>query len=140
MQNQFGAKLYGYSIPPIDFGWELTPTVESLIERLRETLTRIDVNRNYEFEEGGEGTDITTYDGVYDIATLLRHFKEAQTCARRTGWQGDNAEKPGYFTIPDQDEFWVGFVFKQCKSGRTYVVSPIPFPHLEEYLGYTGCV
>ncbi|HGB5894002.1 TPA: hypothetical protein ACIVVN_002314 [Salmonella enterica subsp. enterica serovar Kottbus] len=140
MQNQIGSKLYGYSIPPIDFGWELTPTVESLIEGLREALTRMDVNRDCEVEEAGNGTAIAAYDDVYELSSILRYYMEARTCARRTGWQGDNAEKPRYFIIPDECEFWVGFVFKQCKSGRTYVVSPIPFRHLEEYLEYVGCV
>ncbi len=48
------------------------------------------------------------------------------------GWEGIIQDGIWVFAIPDDVETKVGFVWKQDNNGTTFVISPIPLPHLRE--------
>jgi hypothetical protein len=55
-------------------------------------------------------------------------------------WEGDirgGYENLMIFSVPATDCNVVGAIIKQDNNGSTFVVSPVPFSHLE---GYIGCI
>ncbi|EDQ9666766.1 hypothetical protein KO48_003418 [Salmonella enterica subsp. enterica serovar Bredeney] len=134
MQNTPGSKLYSYAIPPIDFDWAIMPTVESLAGTIKAAIDKLGVNAEYVSEQ--YYTDQDAASTIWSVAKLYMCFLDAKERARKAGWDGTNSELPRYFTIPDELDVYVGFIFKQYNNGDTFVVSPIPLAHLEQYFKY----
>lgn len=112
---------YVYELGPIDFGWEHLASVE-------ETAARI----------GGDEARASVAPHTVDIsgptvAEFLASWSSAQVAARDRGWEGDFRNDPVVFWVPAVEvEFTYGFVLKQDNNGMTYVVSPVPLPHLDQ--------
>ncbi|EIZ2108912.1 hypothetical protein MOQ95_003499 [Salmonella enterica] len=134
MKSTPGSKLYSYAIPPIDFDWEIMPTVESLAGTIKAAIDKLGVNAEYGSEQYYAGQDATNT--IWSVAQLYMCFSGAIERAREAGWDGTNSELPRYFTVPDELDVYVGFVFKQYNNGDTFVVSQIPLAHLEQYFRY----
>ncbi|EHN6577561.1 hypothetical protein ACFDWB_004961 [Salmonella enterica] len=126
-------EMFSYAISPIDFDWVLAPKVSPLIERLKDEVDKLNLEfgqdeflRNFE--------ELETSDGLNNIRSIMRMYDGYQMAlryAREAGWEGDHVEPPRYFVIPAESDFYIGFTFKQENSGVTFVISPIPLPHLE---------
>ena len=98
----------------IDFGWEFLTTPDEF---------KLKIQNNYKspyLEELIDSFERDLYHAIY--------------LATNKGWEGDFCQKPRLFFIPmlDNDTIQYGFMFKQSHGGRTYVVSRVPLPHLEE--------
>jgi len=108
-----------YAAGPIDWEWELSPSVEKLKALVAE---REKSNPMYQY--GGLSAD-----GLMDL------FEHAKTDATAAGWEGDFALGPIVFTLPDPDSnsFAIGFAWKQSNNGSTFVMSPFELPWLSDY-------
>ena len=100
-----------YGISPIDFGWEMLPSIEDTAAQIARAAA-------------GE------YGEINAVEQFLQDFKVAKGMATRAGWEGDFRHEPKVFWIPDENAFAYGFVWKQDNNGETYVVSPQPLPWL----------
>lgn len=112
-------KLFTYAIAPIDFYWEFLVKVEDHAAMLAAAEAREQVKGvQEEFARDG-------------LAGFLAAWDDAQQAARQAGWEGDFAQSPRVFWLPTTDhEFSFGFVVKQDNNGTTFVMSPVPLPHL----------
>lgn len=109
-----------YSIVPIDFGWDLLPTVEEHIVRLRK-----EEDEAAEVGEAGTG---------HHSASVEADYAEAMSLASDAGWEGETAShgRPRVFFVPGDGRFDYGFVWKQPNNGTTFVVAPYPLPWLDD--------
>jgi hypothetical protein len=110
-----------YAVDPIDYEWDLLPTVKDVACKLAERLV-------VEREQVG-----FTYPRLADF---IEDFRHAQRLAKETGyWEGDY--RPGFeprvIWLPDPDlcRFAYGFVWKQSNNGTTFVISPQPLEWLD---------
>lgn len=110
-----------YEIPPIDFNWEYLPTVEETAVTLASQEAKVLVR---------EG-NLSSIPGM-DCDQFLDLWQSAQDEAGENGWAGDHKEAPVVMWLPTDGEFAPGFVIKQSNNGTTYVVSPVPLPHLDQ--------
>jgi hypothetical protein len=108
---------YIYDLQPIDDGWDLLPSVATVLYRL--------TTEEAEYPMSG-------MDG-YISDVFWVDWQRARQEARRAGWEGDFAEVPRVVFLPDPDlgEFAYGFAFKQRNNGTTFVASPKRLPWLE---------
>lgn len=107
--------MFVYGIYPIDFGWENCPTVDDFAA----TLAR------REFSQPGYG-----YEGDFEAYKVA--FEKAKELAATVGWEGDFRGPAHVFFVPTEGSFKYGFAWKQDNNGDTFVVSPVPLPHLNE--------
>lgn len=106
-----GDKFYAYHITPLDSGWEHLRTV-------RETFMDLQEDAEY---------------GVCSLWDFMNSWMDAGLAAIKLGWEGDFRNEPCVFWVPGNDTVLIhGFVFKQDNNGSTFVISPVPMPHLEE--------
>jgi hypothetical protein len=110
-------KVYAYHITPMDIGWEMMPTLDQVI---REASKYKIPHQPLAFIES------TQY--LLNFAALA--FKEAE----KVGWEGDfrPGHEPRVFFIPNEVDVSYGLVWKQDNNGATFVISPVPMPHLQE--------
>ena len=115
-----GRSWYVYETLPIDFGWEHLPSVDDIARQLGAT----EASMRAEGHDCYEGTSLDHFLAVWD---------SAKSAARDHGWEGDFRHKPVVMWIPQKATggFCFGFVFKQDNNGSTFVVSPVPLPHLQ---------
>lgn len=106
-----------YSLPPIDHGWQHLKTV-------KETLALIAKSDDEMHGAGDFDSD--------EITSFMRRWESAKEAAKDHGWEGDFRGQPRVFWIPSENEFDVGFVFKQDNNGTTFVVSPQELPSVEK--------
>jgi hypothetical protein len=59
-------------------------------------------------------------------------FNISKELATENGWEGDFRGSAYVFWIPDEHNMRYGFVWKQDNNGTTFVVSPVPLPHLKD--------
>lgn len=112
---------YVYSeLVPIDFNWDLLPTVESVAV----TLAKIEAENLVRY--GEDSSPGLSYSEFIDL------WESAKIAAAEVGWEGDFRHPPCVLWQPVDDAFRPGFVIKQDNNGDTFVVSPVPLPHLED--------
>jgi len=100
----------GYVLPPIDW--------------FDGCINLDDFIKNYQTRSITDD-DFQKYNEIYEILTkLLEGMKFSKY------WEGDLNEPIKVFTIPCEGETEIGFIWKQCNNGTTFVLSPIPLPHL----------
>lgn len=109
--------MWTYEIAPIDFRWELLPSVADVAAQ----LARSDAE-----ELSGNGTS-----DMPSCEEFLDSWIRAKQAAEAAGWDGDFRTGPVVFWLPSADRFEYGFAFKQDRNGNTYVISPQELPHLE---------
>lgn len=108
-----------YEMAPIDFHWQHLSTVETTAMNLA----------GQEIRELVQAGKVTNTEGISN-SEFLALWESAKDAARSAGWEGDFRCDPTVMWIPMDDEFRPGFVIKQDNNGDTYVVSPVPLPHL----------
>lgn len=108
-----------YAINPIDFCWSRLKTVEETAAEMGEQSARARAAL----------MDGNPYDGP-DLERFLSLWDTAQTAAAVKGWEGDFRNPPVVFWLPGDSDFDFGFVIKQDNNGTTFVMSPVPLPHL----------
>jgi hypothetical protein len=83
----------------------------------------------WEFIDGIDKDDLLKPSGI------LFDFAKACVLASKAGWEGDFAEYPRIFWIPEPNHGdWVyGFAWKQSNNGTCFIASPVELDHLEEY-------
>ena len=106
-----------YVIEPVDFGWDRLQTITDCAVAIGK-----DEGANFLSD-----VDIFGYGlGGFRIAV-----ESAMDAARKAGYDGEPRNPPAVFWLPVQDSFEPGFVIKQDNNGTTFIVSPVPLPHLE---------
>ena len=116
-ENQNTQVWYNYAILPIDFYWS---KLKSPGEVLREMTCDV--------------REMTCDDREIDeLGYFLKDLTTAMDAFRSMGWRSTVVNE-GVFYVPFEDEFRYGFALKESDNGTTYIASPIPFPHYEEYL------
>lgn len=120
------ADWFGYSVPPIDFGWEHMQTVEAVAQRLAVEAATIAVK--------GTSPDFD-YESHINYQEFLRQWKSAQEQAQDLGWEGDHRHAPVVFWVPTDNGFECGFVIKQDNNGSSFVLSPVRMPQFADYEG-----
>ncbi len=110
--------MYCYGISPIDFGWELSKTVQEMV-------TILSSNPDADWDEENPLSFSL-------LKSFLAGWEEAKRLAKEIGWEGDFRECPHVFAIPDENDFSYGFVIKHDNNGDTFVISPVPLPHLNK--------
>lgn len=120
-----------YQVGPIDFHWNLLPTVEEFLK-----------NKSSSLEEGTWwGVDWSQQHATLAIkleqyrlsAEIVEKLnKHLEFANNKMGWEGDFNYEPRIFFIPNPDDFSMdyGFVWKQGNNGTTFVVSPVLLNHL----------
>lgn len=92
----------------IDYGWDLLPTVDEFLVRLK------------------WGNDQNN--GTVTRLKVLRQLAKALESARAEGWEGDfrpeGEVRVLIFPDPDSSEFKIGFVWKQDNNGTTFIAEP----------------
>lgn len=101
------SKWYSYEIPPIDFRWEHLNSPEHILATIK----------------NDDDWEISAH--IFEAA-----YENAKKLASSLGWEGDALEEAVFF-VPVEGEFRYGFALKQSNNGTTYIISPIPLPHLE---------
>ena len=109
-----------YEVPPVDANWRFLKTVAA-------TAREIGGDSAHARAMGAP----SSLEGP-DIEEFLSTWQAAREAARQAGWDGDFRHEPVVFWVPGDTEFRWGFVIKQDNNGTTYVVSPVPMPHLDE--------
>ncbi|WP_312459550.1 hypothetical protein [Comamonas sp.] len=109
-----------YEIAPIDFGWHNIPKVEDVAGAIASREAQALVYH-------GNGS----VDGI-NISHFLSHWESAKDAALSKGWEGDHRNDPVVIWLPIEDGFQPAFVLKQDNNGTTFVVSPVPLPHLAQ--------
>lgn len=108
--------MFAYHIGPIDNGWGNLESVQAAVTRLKNDITKLRFG-----PPGPKGIDPDEF---------MESVELAESAAARVGWEGDYKQGPKVFWVPIDDAFTWGFVFKQGNNGSTFVISPIPMPHL----------
>ena len=106
-----------YEITPIGINWDLLPTVKEMALKLGA--------RDIECAHAGGGQPSP------DAKAFLSSWKSAEHAASVEGWQGALGQEPATLFLPVKGTFNFGFVMKQDNNGKTFVVSPVPLPHLD---------
>jgi hypothetical protein len=106
-----------YSIIPIDFRWELLPSVEEVAARMA--------------EDKAVGLIHGLESNIGELDRFFSDLQHAHTLARDQGWEGDYSDRPRVLWLPDQGTFSYGFVWKQANNGSTFVILPHPLPWLD---------
>ena len=109
--------MFAYSLPNVDYYWEFSRTVKETISIL---------------VEGSEDICNCEYLMSFKLEVFMSAWKEARRLAKVIGWDGSFRRSPGVFTIPNAYGFLYGFAFQQENNGPTYVICPVPLPHLNE--------
>jgi hypothetical protein len=86
-----------------------------------------------------KGAKTNPYTGTDDLPEAnIEHetfLRNALAAARQAGWEGDFREGPFISVLPDPNNMcsavYVGW--KQDNNGTTFIVSPFPLPHLDEW-------
>jgi hypothetical protein len=115
-----------YEIPPIDFWWEFLPTVADVAAGMASDGAQRAAKEDFVGLGGSTGFCLDS------AAALVNRFYEAKGLAERHGWEGDFSFPARVLWLPEEgsNAFAYAFVWKQCKNGMTYVVSPHPLPWL----------
>ena len=90
-----------YSVGPIDFYWEMLPTIE-------EVLAKLPLEDHCDW-------DMSKYD-------FLNKYELAKDAAREVFWEGDMQEEARVLFVPADGEFEIGFVWKQGNNGTTFLI------------------
>lgn len=108
-----------YSASPIDWEWELSPSVEQM-----KAIVKRRSKEDPMYEHGG-----------LNVEELEELFEDAKEDAREVGWEGDMVLGPVVFTLPDphSNSFAIGFAWKQSNNGTTFIFSPFELPWLKDY-------
>lgn len=109
--------MYAYRTAPINFAWKHLKTVVDTAAGLGATDAQIEANGR----KNGEEPDVREFLDAWSIAKEM---------AGEIGWDGDFSNEPVVFWVPCGDRFRYGFAFKQAKNGRTFVISPVAMPWL----------
>ena len=102
------SKWYSYEILPIDFRWEHLNSPEHVLATIK----------------NDDDWELSAY--IFEAA-----YEAAKKLAYSLNWDGDISEEAVFF-VPIEGEFMYGFALKQSNNGATYIISPIPLPHLED--------
>lgn len=127
-----------YILPPVDFGWDLLPTVSECAAKLTAHDAQ-DLLAEYELhlcwlgdENHDDDTRFMTGGGMERCARMLQELRRAFDLGLRHGWGSMLRHKPRVMPIADDAEFIHAFAWKEDKNGTTYVASPVALPHLNE--------
>lgn len=127
-----------YILPPVDFGWDLLPTVSECAAKLTAHDVQ-DLLADYEIHLCGlESRDGETHEQVVirsrpdRCAQMLGRLRHAFDLGLRHGWGSMLRHEPRVMPIADDSEFIHAFAWKEDNNGTTYVASPVPLPHLNE--------
>ena len=114
--------MYAYHLAPVDFGWELLPTLEEMAEKTARNDAAYAHHDENMAADGGRTQE------------LFESFKRAKEVAKEVLWEGDYRERPRVFLLPEEGgyEFRFGFVWKQDNNGSTFLVTPIRIQAYEE--------
>jgi hypothetical protein len=125
--EEAGMNLHAYHCGPIDFGWELLPTVDQMAEKIAGV------------EAVAKWKGNATYLEPLPVTEFIKAFEAAKTLARDVGWDGGFSEGPCVFWLPSpchcingSNSFQCGFVWKQDDNGSAFIVSPIPLDWLKD--------
>lgn len=99
-----------YAIEPIDWRWNLLPTLSD--------IAMSSCRDEYEEDE--------------IVQDLFDSYARAMKAAEKSWWEGDFSQKPRVLLLPSGNEFEFGFVWKQNNGGMTFVASPVPLGNLED--------
>jgi hypothetical protein len=110
---------FTYGMEPVDSGWQ----------RLRTVVDCADDIGKDERSNLPAGTGYMHYG--YRRQEFLRAFESALEAAREAGYDGEPRQPPVVFWLPVGDTFEPGFIIKQDNDGYTFVMSPVPMPHLD---------
>ncbi|MDF2784473.1 MAG: uncharacterized protein K0S95_1008 [Pantoea eucrina] len=110
---------FTYAIAPIDWNWDFMDTVEQTVAKMAEKSA-------LDFPHGDEHR-------LSEVKQFINDWEQARNLAYAGMWEGDYREPPKVFWIPDDHSFTYAFVWKQDNNGTTFIVSPVPLPHLEKY-------
>ncbi|QMT31347.1 hypothetical protein [Alysiella filiformis] len=68
------------------------------------------------------------------VEDILYIYKDALNAAQCAGFHKSDTRDVHVFTIPNANsECELGFIFKENQNGITYIVSPYPLLHLQEF-------
>jgi hypothetical protein len=122
--TEYFKRLFAYRVNPIDFGFELMPTVEEHMARLQRQKTYHQSFAHSPYE--GSHADCSRPEAFAAFLSLGR--KAALT----VDWDGDVRDHMHVFFVPGDNKMHAAIIWKQENNGDTFVVSPIPLPHLQE--------
>jgi hypothetical protein len=110
--------LFAYAISPMDFGWNLLPTISEHINSMLSTT----------FSELENDLEI-----INDVEKLIQFIKKAFILAQKLNWEGDfqDSKGPRIITLPDELSPCFAIAWKQHNNGETFVVSQRSLPWLE---------
>lgn len=103
----------------MDYGWELLPDVEVMVQKIMESA---------EYSHENCADSIRARYGK--LQHFLELFSAALAEAEKVGWEGDFTEAPRVLMFPGDTDFLFGFVWKQDNNGSTFVISEVELPHL----------
>jgi hypothetical protein len=115
---------YAYEILPIDYGWDLLPTLDEFSQLLASRTAA-----------GLTGPIPSRADEEYPVTQFFNDFKHARDLATRAGWEGDFGTDPHVFMIPGEGAFRYAFAWKQSNNGTTFVMSETALPWLDTGYG-----
>ena len=104
--------MYGYTIPPIDF-FDGCIGLEDYI-------------KSYDGCDTGEFGMYQKNERINDIITKLIIGMSSFEY-----WEGDIRGKIEVFSVPAEGMTEIGFILKQDNNGTTFIISPVPLPHLD---------
>lgn len=114
---------YGYGMFPIDYGWHWCRTVREFVASLSPDY---DTLYPEHFPD-----EINT--AVGELTQFSCDMKQAMAIAKALGWEGDVRGDMHVFPIPSDTSFTYGFAWKHDNNGDTFIISPVPLPHLIPY-------
>ncbi len=110
---------YLYDLAPIDHNWEYLPTVEAIAKELG--ATEAVMTARHGSTSGCAGID---------LASFLEAWDSAQGAIPVPRERFSHPPVVMWLPFADEDRFGFGFIAKDSNNGTTYVVSPVPMPHL----------
>jgi len=112
-------ELFAYQIAPMDFGWDLLPTVKEFYSKL--------VQSSADLPEEHVRPRLSE-----EIAEVEAFVLAALQLGRQIGWEGDFRPYgvPRIAVLPDAESPKLALVWKQDNNGTTFVVSQCELPWL----------
>lgn len=116
---------FTYEIGPIDHGWELSETVSQFLRRIGESELLRNIERLHHSKPNGDDFG----DEVIDASSFVALYQSAWSECGAAAYD-ELRQEPQVFAVPSEGMLELGFIFKEDNNGTTYVVSPVPLPHL----------
>lgn len=111
-----------YTVSGLDTDWAYQPTVRDVLYQLAgEEPTP------FEGHHPGTAFDLNTR----RVKGFLQDWEAAHQLARDAGMRRHQNQATRVFWVPTHKGFQYGFVLQEYNQSTTYVVAPVPLPHLE---------